>query len=310
LHGSWIGSTLSWPAPRPADDGISLLADTLLALPRRHGRIGMEMGRESVVRMPLNDWFTLKERLRVTELVDGSPCLWDLRKIKSAEEVAYIQQSCQIVCDAFDQLPQYARCGQTERHVAQALAIDILQGGAHALPFMAAASGPGGYAQIISRPSERMLETGDLLIIDAGATVNGYFCDFDRNFGFGIVADAALRAHEVVWQATEAALAIARPGVTCTELWRAMMQVLESGGMLGNHVGRLGHGLGLQLTEPPSHMPGDETALVENMVITIEPGMEYAPGKMIVHEENVWITADGPNLLTRRAPRELPIIMN
>jgi len=87
------------------------------------------------------------------------------------------------------------------------------------------------------------------------------------------------------------------------------MQVLESGGMLGNHVGRLGHGLGLQLTEPPSHMPGDKTQLLENMVITIEPGMEYAPGKMIVHEENVWITADGPKLLTRRATRELPIIM-
>ena len=69
--------------------------------------------------------------------------------------------------------------------------------------------------------------------------------------------------------------------------------VLEAGGSLGNNVGRMGHGLGLQLTEPPSNMPGDDTVIVANMVLTIEPGMEYAPGKMIVHEENIVVREDG-----------------
>jgi Xaa-Pro dipeptidase len=87
-----------------------------------------------------------------------------------------------------------------------------------------------------------------------------------------------------------------------------MTKVLEDAGMRGNNVGRLGHGLGLQLTEPPSNMPGDDTVLEPGMVITIEPGMEYAADRMIVHEENVVITADGAQLLTRRAPREMPII--
>jgi Xaa-Pro dipeptidase len=59
---------------------------------------------------------------------------------------------------------------------------------------------------------------------------------------------------------------------------------------------------------PPSHQPGDGTVLCENMVLTIEPGMEYAPGKMIVHEENIVVTRDGARLLTKRAPRELPVI--
>ncbi|OWJ98228.1 peptidase M24 [Pseudomonas sp. A46] len=308
LKGSWIGQTLSWPAPRPSDEGVSLLSQALLALPRRFGRIGMEMGRESVVRMPVNDLFALKDSLKSSALVDGSPCIWNVRAIKSAAEVEYIRQSCTIVSDAFDKLPSHARCGQTEREITQALAIDILNGGAHALPFMASASGAGGYEQIISRPSDREIVNGDVLIIDVGATVNGYFCDFDRNYGFGSVADAALRTNEAVWDATEAAMAIAHPGTKVSELWRAMMNVLEPAGMLGNNVGRLGHGLGLQLTEPPSHMPGDDTILAEGMVITIEPGMEYAPGKMIVHEENVHITSSGPVMLTRRAPREMPII--
>jgi Xaa-Pro aminopeptidase len=64
----------------------------------------------------------------------------------------------------------------------------------------------------------------------------------------------------------------------------------------------------MQLTEPPSHMLGDGTVIEPGMVLTIEPGMEYAPGKMIVHEENIVITEDGASLLTRRAPRELPLI--
>ena len=87
-----------------------------------------------------------------------------------------------------------------------------------------------------------------------------------------------------------------------------MAKITEEAGAIGNNVGRLGHGLGLQLTEPPSNRPGDGTEIVENMVLTIEPGMEYAPGKMIVHEENIAVTKEGPRLLTRRAPRELPVI--
>jgi Xaa-Pro aminopeptidase len=70
----------------------------------------------------------------------------------------------------------------------------------------------------------------------------------------------------------------------------------------------MGHGLGLQLTEPPSNMPGDDTPIVTDMVLTIEPGMEYAPGKMIVHEENIVVRADGAELLTRRAPREMWVV--
>jgi Xaa-Pro dipeptidase len=84
--------------------------------------------------------------------------------------------------------------------------------------------------------------------------------------------------------------------------------VLEPAGMRRNNVGRMGHGLGLQLTEPPSNKADDTTVLRPGMVITIEPGMEYAAGKMIVHEENIWITESGPQLLSRRAPREMPVI--
>jgi Xaa-Pro dipeptidase len=213
-----------------------------------------------------------------------------------------------LVSDAFEALPRQLAAGQTEADACRDLTIDILKRGADTVPFLAPASGPGGYPQIISRPSRRVLQQGDVLIIDVGATVNGYFCDFDRNYAFGKPSAAAANAQDAVWRATQAGIAAAVPGATTTDLWAAMTKVLEDAGMRGNNVGRLGHGLGLQLTEPPSNMPGDDTVLEPGMVITIEPGMEYAADRMIVHEENVVITADGAQLLTRRAPREMPII--
>jgi len=70
----------------------------------------------------------------------------------------------------------------------------------------------------------------------------------------------------------------------------------------------MGHGLGMQLTEWPSHIFFDETVLAPEMVLTLEPGLSIAPGKMMVHEENIAIREDSPELLTSRAPMELPIL--
>ena len=70
----------------------------------------------------------------------------------------------------------------------------------------------------------------------------------------------------------------------------------------------MGHGLGLQLTEPPSIMSNDNTLLKENMIIAIEPCLEYAPGTMIVQEENILITKDGYERLSSRTPKTIPII--
>ena len=305
---TWVEDIRTWPAPRPDDDGISLLQATLLSLPRRFGRIGWEMGRESVVRMPIQDFDSLRDRVGNLTFADGSPILWSLRQVKSPTEVARLRHVCRLASAAFEALPHRLRIGDSEIEARRKMQIELAEKGADSAPFVAVVSGKGGYSQCIVGPSERRLDDGDVLFIDTGATYDGYFCDFDRNFAFGHISDAAKRAHEAVWDATEAGIAAARPGATTTDLWRAMAEVLDAAGSKGLNVGRMGHGLGMQLTEPPSNMPGDDTALVPGMVMTIEPGMEYAPGCMLLHEENVVITEEGAELLTRRAPREMPVI--
>ena len=69
----------------------------------------------------------------------------------------------------------------------------------------------------------------------------------------------------------------------------------------------MGHGLGMQLTEWPAVKPGDNAVLEPGVVLTLEPGMEFTPGKQLVHEENIVITEDGAQYLSHRAPQEMPI---
>jgi Xaa-Pro dipeptidase len=302
---TWLDDIRTWPAPRPGDDGISLLASVLGSLPRRSGRIGFELGRENSLRMPVVDFLALRDRLDA-ELTDGSACLWRIRMVKSEAEIEKIRHICTIASAAYENLPALVSASDTEREAARKLRIDLSSRGADATPFLPCISGPGGVAQIVCGPGDRRFEAGDIVFFDTGSTFDGYFCDFDRNYAVGQVSDAALRAHDAMWLATEAGIAAVRPGATTDDVFAAMAKIIENAGSLGNNVGRLGHGLGLQLTEPPSHMPGDNTVLEPGMVLTIEPGIEYASGKMIVHEENVVVTADGAALLTRRAPRDLP----
>ncbi|WP_137391139.1 M24 family metallopeptidase [Rhodoligotrophos defluvii] len=304
---TWVDDIRTWPAPVPEDDGLSLLRSALEGLPRRFGRVGAELGREMSLRMPVVDFLRLRDSMRL-EIADGSPALWEIRMVKTAAEIEHIHFICTIASEAYEALPSQLSIGESEREATRKLRIDIARRGADSTPFMPAISGPGGVPQIVCGPHDRIPEEGDILFIDTGSTFDGYFCDFDRNYAIGRISSEAARAHEAMWLATEAGIGAAVPGATTDDVWRAMGKIIEEAGPIGNNVGRLGHGLGLQLTEPPSHRPGDGTVIVENMVLTIEPGMEYAPGKMIVHEENVAITKDGARLLTKRAPREMPVI--
>ena len=87
-----------------------------------------------------------------------------------------------------------------------------------------------------------------------------------------------------------------------------MSEILAEMDQSDGNIGRLGHGLGMQLTEQPSHAIFDLTELTENTVLTIEPSLSYGDGLMMVHEENIVLRAGGAELLTRRAPPELPVI--
>lgn len=303
----------SWPSPHATDDGVSLLAETVLEVlaQSQSCTLGINKGRETHIRMPLNDVESLMARLRSgmpdLAVLDATPAIQAVRMLKSEAEIDKIRYVAQCVSDVFERLFTFAEVGMSDADLFRRFTIECLHAGVDTVSYLVGGAGQQGYDDIISPPSGRRLSAEDVLIFDTGCTFDGYFCDFDRNYGFGGVNDLAKKAHDSVWQATEAGLKAAVPGNTCAQVFSAMHEVLLNAGAMGETVGRYGHGLGIQLTEPPSLTPWENTILREGMVMTLEPGMVYAPGKMMVHEENVVIRAEGPELLSRRAPPELPV---
>jgi len=301
MRSTWVDDIRTWSSPHPNDDGVSLLVEAL----EGRGSVGLMMGRESQLRMPLADYQAITNRVRSTEFVDATPLVQALRMVKSDAEIAYISTICGIASTAFDQANKLFFEGQALEQAFRAFKIALLEAGADDVPYLVGGAGPGGYGDVISPPGDKPLMAGDVLMLDIGATIAGYHCDFDRNFAFGHADDDAKQAYKTLYEATNAALAMARPGVKCNELYGCIAGELDGG---VSNVGRYGHGLGLQLTEAPSLIGFDETVLEAGMVITLEPSMEVADGKIMVHEENILICDGPPKLLSKRAPDELPIL--
>lgn len=277
-----------------------------------HHKVGAEFGAETQLRMPINDFLRVQQAVAPTPFVDGTPVMRQLRMVKSSAEIARIRHIAQLVSASFEALPAALATGMTERDACLGLQVDILLRGADKCLYMTAASGPDGYETINSNPSDRALSAGDVLVIDTGSTVDGYFCDFDRNFAFGSPSDAVRRAYDRLYVATDAGITAAKPGARLSDLWHAMAQSLGGAAVMGSNVGRMGHGLGLNLTEPPSVQLEDDALIEVGMVLTVEPGIAYettnGARRVMVHEENLVVTASGAELLSRRTATELPVI--
>ena len=308
MSDTWIDDIITWPSPRPFDEGISELAKVLECLKKRSGLIGLPMGPESYVRMPLSDFEKLRNSNNNIEFIDATPLVRELRMVKSEAEISKIRFICQRVSEGFSDLSKIAKVGDEEREVFRRFRIDLLARGADEVPYLVGGSGPGGPVEVIGMPSNRTLDVGDMLMMDTGAVFDGYFSDFDRNFCFGFADDIVKKAYATVFKATEAGLQAARPGATAENIWQKMAEVLSDGGASVNVVGRLGHGLGMQLTEWPSNMQGDSTVMRPGMVMTLEPCMNFGDGRIMVHEENIVIRDGEPELLSWRAPTEIPVL--
>ncbi|UWQ82956.1 M24 family metallopeptidase [Leisingera caerulea] len=308
MRRTWVEDIRTWSAPAPEDDGISLLTELLSPIAARGGSIGIMKGHETSLRMPLGDYERLMTGLPGLQVADATPLVRSLRMVKSAAEIEKVSHICAIGSRTFARVPEIAHEGQPFEDLFRAFRREALAQGADDVPYLVGGSDQGGYSDVISPPTGRPLQAGDIVMLDTGATWDGYFCDFDRNFAIGRADDLSRRAYDVLWRATEAGIAAAKPGATCRELFQAMQSVIAEMDDQGGDVGRLGHGLGMQLTEWPSHAAFDGTVIEENMVLTLEPSLSYGDGRIMVHEENIVVRADGAELLTTRAAPELPVI--
>lgn len=306
MRKTWISDVRSWQSPDLTDDGVSLLAATIREI-LGNGRIGIPDGHETHLRMPVADFGRLQNACKPVSIGGDGGIVRRLRMIKSDAEIGKIGMSCSIAGRAFARIGEIAAPGRPLAEVFRRFQMMCLEEGADQVRYLAGGAGPQGYDDVISPASEGPLAKGDVVMLDTGLVRDGYFCDFDRNFAIGQASDTIRSAHERLIEAAGAGFEAARPGASAADLFHAMDRVL-TGGKAPEGNGRLGHGLGIQLTEWPSLIPSDTTLLEAGMVLTLEPGIATAGGNMLVHEENIVVTETGARWLTTPAAREIPVI--
>ena len=229
-----------------------------------------------------------------------------LRAVKDQHEIDTIRRAIRITERALHQLIAEPLLGLSERQIAAGLEQEMRAAGADSVAFLIVVGGPNS-ADPHAEPSERVLQRGDFLTIDCGATKDGYLSDITRTFVLAEAEPEMTALYETVRRANEAGRRAARAGVPAQLVDRAARSVITEAGYGEQFVHRTGHGLGMEVHEPPYIVEGNERPLQPGMVFTIEPGI-YLPGLGGVRiEDNVVVTAEGSQCLTS-FPRELLVI--
>jgi len=240
--------------------------------------------------------------------VSGEEALGQVRMQKDDEEIAAMRQAAIIAQKALEATLPLVKAGVTERELAAELLINLYRAGSDSeLPFAPiVASGPNS-ANPHAVPSDRTVETGDLLLFDWGASYQGYASDITRTFAVGTVSDEFSKIYELVKQANAAGQQAGKPGLRAGDIDHAARGVIQRGDYGPFFTHRTGHGLGMEGHEGPYIYAENDLQLQEGMVYTVEPGI-YLPGKGGVRiEDDMVVTADGSSSLTD-FPRYLTIL--
>jgi Xaa-Pro dipeptidase len=242
------------------------------------------------------------------EFPDASGALASLRLRKDESEIAAMRHAVQVAQRALEATLPSVKVGATEREVASALTMELLkQGSDSELPFAPIVCAGPNSANPHATPSDRKIDRGDLLLVDWGATTEGYISDLTRTFAVGGVDPDLQKIAGIVEEANAAGRAAGRPGVPCASVDKAARAVIERAGYGEYFTHRTGHGIGMEGHEEP-YMRGDNMhMLYPGMAYTVEPGI-YLPGRGGVRiEDNVVVTKTGVDVLSDM-PRGLRVV--
>jgi len=239
---------------------------------------------------------------------DASEALSSLRLRKEESEVQAIRRAVKAAQDALEATIPFIKIGKTEKEIASELTVQLLKHGSESeMPFSPIVSAGPNSANPHASPSDRKLQRGDLLVVDWGATVDGYISDLTRTFAVGEVEPEFKKIAEIVLKANEAGRAAGRPGVPCANVDKAARQAIEAAGYGKYFTHRTGHGIGMEGHEEP-YMRGDNMQMLyPGMAYTVEPGIYLSDRGGVRIEDNVVVTKDGVEVLSDM-PRELRVV--
>jgi D-alanyl-D-alanine dipeptidase len=250
--------------------------------------------------------------LALQQALPGSSCtslteaLPMLRAVKDAAELGLMTAAGAAADATFEEIRNVPFAGRREAEVAADLDRLLRRHGHEQVDFTIVASGPNG-ANPHHEAGDRVIERGDMVVLDFGGLKDGYGSDTSRTVHVGEPTDEERRVHDIVREAQEAGFQAVRPGAACQDVDRAARAVIAGAGYGEYFIHRTGHGIGVTTHEPPYMIEGEERPLVPGMCFSVEPGI-YLPGRFGVRiEDIVTVTEDGGRRLNTTS-RELVIV--
>jgi Xaa-Pro dipeptidase len=255
-------------------------------------------------RLRFLEYQLINNALPKSKIIAADDVFANFRLIKDETEIIKMKKAAVIAQNALLDTLKESVIGKTEKQLASSLTINLLKHGSGELPFSPIVASGANSADPHATPMDQIINSGDLLLFDWGASFEGYASDITRTFAVNEVESTFHQIAEIVHQANQAGFHSGKPGVTAGSIDQATRAIINSAGYGEYFIHRTGHGLGLEAHEAPYIYAENNQILEPGMVFTIEPGI-YLSGKGGVRiEDNVVITKEGAISLSD-LPRDL-----
>jgi len=267
---------------RTGEDSVKKIAEKINGLKLR--RVGFDSLKAST-------HLNTKELLKETELESAEDMVWTLRKVKDENELACMKRAAELTSFGMKEASETVRAGLTEREVAAEIEYVMRKSGSDGVAFDTLLSSGPNSAFPHGGCGDRIIKEGDLVVVDIGAKFQGYCNDLTRTFIVGKPSLKQSRIYEAVAKAQNTALKKIRAGCEGKEVDRVAREQIEKAGYGEYFVHGLGHGVGLDIHEPPTLGPASKDILASGNVVTVEPGI-YLPGFGGVRIEDTVLVLD------------------
>jgi Xaa-Pro dipeptidase len=290
-------------------DALRVLVETVAKQAPEAKRIAIDYGDDMFGRGSLTLPRALQDLPSKPRIIEGDEMIWAVRMIKSEFEIDLKRRACRIATDSFFEALKGLRIGWTEKEFGRAIMINMLNKGADYVDFLPVRFGKSKLAYL-QPPSDKRLEKDDFVWVDMGCVCNGYHSDLNRIAKAGEISNFEHAAYRFIREVTIELAKRVRPGMSCPDIVREFEHLWSNPSAFGKpyiNAGRIGHGSGRGLTEPPSIMESSTEVIQPGMILHLEPKIETDTGVFQVEEVFV-VRQDGVEFLSDLAPDTFPSV--
>jgi len=304
---SWFDDVRIWGSNCKYKTAIEVVKAIFKEKSVTNANIGMELDNGQRLGMLQLEFEELKEAFPDCTFKSCASMIWRIRRVKSSQEIKYLKEACRISDVSFEAVINEVKKGMTEKDIQKIIGRTMLEEGADFEGFIVINSGPERYDMFNPWASDRVLQSGDMVILDFGAVFKGYWADITRSIFVSSISPRQKELYEAELKITDAAIKTIRPGISVANIDQAAMKKTEELGYSNLVLHRTGHSLGLDVHEIPSIAATDNTIIEPGMCFAIEPAIyDFSVGDFRI-EDNFVVTEKGCSRLTN-CTREIIVV--